>query len=108
MSNDHYILNEQGNPVKENDLEKWTRWWQNANRVVWVTMVEEVKVSTIFLGLDHNWGGGAPHIYETMVFAWEDFPLEQQCERYSTVDQALVGHIEMIERVKEVLDGGTG
>jgi hypothetical protein len=108
---DHYILNDRGDPVKENDLEKWARWWQDADRIVWVTMVEEVKVSTVFLGVDHSFSpdeSDPPMLYETMVFSWEDFPLEQDCQRSSTVDDALQVHIKMIELVKEVLDGGKG
>lgn len=28
----------------------------------------EYRVSTVWLGLDHNWGGGEPLLFETMSF----------------------------------------
>lgn len=55
------------------------------------------KVSTVWLGLDHQFGDGPPLIFETMVF---DGPLDQECERYSTEEQAIAGHEQMVARVK--------
>jgi hypothetical protein len=66
-----------------------------------------VWVSTVWLGLDHNFINFGltpppPHIFETM--AWEQGDLsEMYCERYSTEAAAKEGHAkivaEMIERV---------
>jgi len=49
------------------------------------------RVSTIWLGLDHNWGNGPPLIFETMVF-----PNEYQ-ERYTTEKEAVAGHEKAIK-----------
>ena len=41
-------------------------------------------VSTVFLGLDHAWGGRAPEVFETMVF-----PECETCIRSSTFEGAM-------------------
>lgn len=46
-------------------------------------------VSTVYLGLDHAFGGGPPLIYETMIFGG---PNDQYQDRYTTREQALAGH----------------
>ena len=55
-----------------------------------------VRVSTVYLGLDHQYGDGPPLIFETMVFGGV-FDGEQ--ERYSTLEQAQAGHAAMVQRV---------
>jgi hypothetical protein len=71
MTNNKYILNEQGVPVVEPDLFKWGKWFQDSfdQRRVKQEMVGDLKVSTVFLGLDHSRGKGPPALWETMVFA---------------------------------------
>jgi hypothetical protein len=54
-------------------------------------------VSTIWLGIDHNWGGGEPLIFETMVFGGS---LDQECERYTSEAEAIAGHEAMCRRVQ--------
>ncbi|MCG8460126.1 MAG: hypothetical protein MI919_27910, partial [Holophagales bacterium] len=54
-------------------------------------------VSTVFLGLDHNWGDGPPLIYETLVMGG---PLSDEMDRYSTWAEAEAGHAKMLERIK--------
>lgn len=87
----------QGNPAA---LEDWAAASERADRHVGDTTIgDDVRVSTVFLGLDHNWGVGPPHIFETMVFGGD---LDEECVRYSTEAQALAGHDEMVARVREV------
>jgi hypothetical protein len=74
-----------------------------------------VKVSTVWLGLDHNWGGGRPLIFETMAFTFRDEPytmpsgheywwegVEQY--RYYTLEEALVGHAKILSMVRILED----
>lgn len=49
-------------------------------------------VSTVWLGLDHNYGEGRPHIFESMVFPAKNNYSELAQERYSTEAEALEGH----------------
>jgi hypothetical protein len=52
-----------------------------------------VWVSTIFLGMDHNWGGGRPLLFETMAFWGACGACEQ--ERCSTWLEAEAQHRAM-------------
>lgn len=69
--NDKYILNAEGNPIPEPDLMKWGQWLQTAKRNIAKTdLPNGLWVSTVFLGLDHQFEPGEPPlIFETMIFA---------------------------------------
>lgn len=81
-----------GNPISSDG---WLKTFGD-NRVA-KTTVGDVEVSTVWLGIDHQYGDGPPLIFETMVF---DGPLDQECERYSTEEQAKAGHEAMVARVR--------
>lgn len=90
-----YILKD-GKPVPCPDLLAWGRWMEeNANeRVLRRTEVHTpggpvVVVSTVFLGLDHGFGGGKPVLWETMIFGG---PHSEWMCRYHTRAEALDGH----------------
>jgi hypothetical protein len=55
-----------------------------------------VLVSTVWLGLDHNFTGGTPLIFESMAFS--RFGASIDCQRYSTLDEALKGHKAMVKK----------
>lgn len=65
-------------------------------------------VSTVWLGLDHQFGSGPPLIFETMVFvvlpSGEWNMSEIDCGRYSTEEEALAGHERMAKDHAYVLD----
>lgn len=51
------------------------------------------RVSTIWLGIDMNFGNGPPLIFETMVFfEADDFTTDGFCERTPTRETALAMH----------------
>lgn len=59
-------------------------------------------ISTIWLGLDHNWcDNGPPLIFETMVFIENGSGQEIYCERYSTWQEAEEGHKHAMQWVKD-------
>jgi hypothetical protein len=100
-------------PVLEPDLMAWARWYETANDERRVAEAifgppgaeESIRVSTVFLGIDHQWGNGPPMLFETMVFA-DGSEMDLECERYATWDEAMAGHLAMVERVKAARDGG--
>lgn len=97
-----YILDSTGKPVPEPDTRKWGRWSEGANELRRVASQEiglsKVRVSTVFLAIDHNFTGGEPVLYETMVFGGS---LDGETNRYHNREEALVGHEAMCERVRE-------
>lgn len=86
---EHYILGEDGKTPVECDLMTWARMFENGSRVVRKSTVCGIDVSTVFLGLNHQYGDGPPLLFETMIFGGEH---DQYQERYSTWGEAEAGH----------------
>lgn len=55
-------------------------------------------ISTVWLGLDHNYSGNEILIFETMVFPEKDNWSEEYCERYSTEEEAIKGHKRIVKQ----------
>lgn len=77
----------EGRPI---DLWEFRRLYEekDAQRIGY-DVRDGITVSTVLLGLDHNWGDGPPLIFETMIFGGE---YDEYQERYSTREQAEEGH----------------
>ena len=90
-----YIL-EGKEPKLVDDILEWGRWFENTatRRVAYTELANDVRISTVFLGLDHSFGNGKPLLFETMIFGGEH---DDYCERYSTWGEAEVGHLEAIK-----------
>lgn len=57
-------------------------------------------MSTVFLGLNHQYGDGPPLIFESMSFDDSDTDDEdQRQDRYATEAQALTGHRRMVAEI---------
>lgn len=101
----YYILAEDRQTPVPVEMMEWAKWFENHNleRVVEQTNLSDiiaakVMVSTVFLGLDHQYAeDGPPLLFETMVFGGL---LDSEQWRYSTWDEAKAGHAAMVERVK--------
>jgi len=86
---DWYILDENKNPVKAKDFMEYANWSSDGNRIVEQTDIGNVKVSTVFLGLDHSFTKGVVILFETMVFGGE---ADEYQQRYQTWKEAVKGH----------------
>lgn len=100
--NTRYVLKGK-RAVPEADLMVWAKQFeQSEKRRVGYTEFPngdtKVKVSTVFLGLDHNFGTGEPQLFETMVFGG---PLDGQEARYATWGEAEKGHEAMCALVRD-------
>lgn len=86
----------EGDPIS---LRDWAENRQTAEmKRVARTVSEHFVVSTVYIGIDHNFAmEGPPLIFETMVFGGE---LEGEMDRYATEEEALRGHEEMVRRVR--------
>lgn len=104
-------------PVEVPDLMEWAMCMEGPGRQIRLTRVGPHTVSTIFLGLDHNWGmTGPPVLFETMswidreheVPAVGNFPgatLDRDFDDYQTRcctwDQAIAMHEAAIAHFRE-------
>lgn len=55
-------------------------------------------VSTVWLGLDHSFEEGEPLIFETVCFESKGNYSEIDMDRYSTLEEAIKGHEEMVKK----------
>ena len=101
-----YILKDKI-PIPCEDLMEWRRWFETSNnRIVKHTTIGNFYVSTVFLGIDHNYyTSDEPILFETMIFNNDKDAkdAEEYQERYSNYDEALEGHKKAIEYVKNTV-----
>ena len=91
-----YILDGK-TPIPCFDSAKWDL--SKLNGIVGKDQFGGVSVSTVFLGMDHSFGGGTPVLFETMIFGGEH---DQYQERYCTWDEAEKGHQIACELVNKI------
>ena len=97
MSTWREYFNRKGEPI---DQDAWIREFSDMDsRRVAQDELTHVRVSTVLLGRNHNWGDGPPLIFETMVFPLGDWG-DLHCERYTTEAQAVTGHAAILARAK--------
>lgn len=98
-----YVLDGNGNPQPADTL-VWGKWFEEADRRVAVDEIDDVRVSTVFLGIDHNFECvGPPVLWETMAFGLPDE--DEVCERYTSKADALEGHKRICDQVRELGKG---
>ncbi len=95
-----YYLNDD-HTVKACSCDEWANQFETMDRQLKVDKVKDLNVSTIWLGLNHNYFGGEPLLFETMIFKGHMESMGY-CNRYSTWDEALEGHKKAIQWI---LDG---
>ena len=84
------------------DLTEWGRWMRNfKNRRIAIDMIEGIMVSTVFLGLDHDFldQHSIQLIFETMTND-KTFDKWGDQRRYFTWDEAEEGHKKIVELVR--------
>lgn len=99
----NYILDGK-TPVREPDHQKWAEWFGSNDRTVARTDVNTLLISTVFLAIDHSFGGGTPVLFETMVF--DDYGEFERLDysttrRYHTWDEAVEGHNEVVADIEQ-------
>lgn len=103
MNNDgRYILDDDNNAIPCEDLHTWGKWMEDFTLrcVGFKEISNNVLVSTVFLGLDHNFGGSLPMLFETVVFGG---PHNMEMRRYSTWVEAEKGHEATVNRLEKGL-----
>ena len=94
-----YILNGH-DPTPCDDLLDWGGWMEKGDRIVKQETVNGTWISTVFLGIDHQYGGGPPLLFETMTRR-PDGTWDRQ-ERCSTWEEAESQHAAMVQEVSSI------
>ena len=64
--------------------------WENTNtRNLAYDTIGKINISTVFLGLDYQFGGGPPILFETCIFGRDR---HGEITRYCTYEEAIEGH----------------
>jgi len=94
----HYRL--KGREVVPCTMMEWAVWLEENRdaRTIAYWEFKSCNVSTVFLGLDHGWGGRLA-VFETMVFGGA---LNDTQERYATYDEAEKGHMKWCQEVSRI------
>ena len=93
---DTYILDANDLPVRATMMDSF-KWKEKFGRHVGKDKIGDVGISTVFLGMDHGYGGGPPVLWETMIFGGIN---DQYQERYISKKSAIEGHKRAVEAVK--------
>jgi hypothetical protein len=111
-----YKLDENHQAVPVEDVLEWARWFDKSEkRNIRRTSINGWRVSTVFLGIDNNLFGDKPMLFETMIFSETETTttelagkkmkfakeLGNFCKRYSTWDEAIRGHEEAVDMIRE-------
>lgn len=92
----YWTLDADRNPVPC-DMREHAAMFESADRIVDSTWIgTAIQVSTVFLGVDHNYGFEAesrPILFETMIFGGEH---DEAQARYCTWDEAEAGHKQAV------------
>ncbi len=84
----NYILKDK-KPILCSDIMEWAKQWESSDRIVKQDTIGDVKISTVFLGLDHSFGDGPPLLFETIIFGGAH---DEYQDRYTTYEEAEAGH----------------
>ena len=92
----YFVLDEHGEPVRERDVDAWSRWFAHADRCIARSIVSgDVTVLTTFNGVDDvAEPDSIPRLFESRVFGGLlDGEIVQHCTRA----EATTGHAELVE-----------
>lgn len=87
------------------DMIEWARWFE-ANPDARVVAQHDgptgVSISTVFLGLDHSWGGGPPLLFETMIFGGPHDGYQERCSTWAEAEGQHSQAMKLAKRGAEV------
>jgi len=84
-------------PVRCDDFKKWHKAFINGPRKLVETERDRLVISTVFLGINHQYNERDLILFETMAFRTPEFE-QVDCERYSNWDDAITGHVKMCQQ----------
>lgn len=97
MQPGYWMLDAENRPVKVDSVIEWSRYFESTNHIVKQDVIDDARVSTVFLGIDRQLGNGPPVLFETMIFGGEHDQWQKHC---STWEQAVKMHEKSCELVR--------
>lgn len=81
--------------IPTENMTEWGEMFKGKDRLVAKDTIGDADISTVFLGLNHGYGGKKLW-FETMIFGGEHDEFQ---ERYATWEEAEAGHKRAVEMV---------
>jgi hypothetical protein len=89
-------------------LEEWARLFEDLayKRVFQCALPDGKWISTVWIGLDHNWDPNNSRIliFETMVFESREGMEDLEQDRYETELEAMLGHAATVQKWQQVAE----
>ena len=103
-------LNLVGEGIKyDRDLEPFDSWEESKIRFdgkrLMKTYVGDYCVSTVWLGINHNFKADEPIVFETMIFntntsSYYELYTDKYLERYKSEEEAGRGHLRIVDNIR--------
>ncbi len=92
----YFVLDDQGEPIRERNLDAWSRWFARADRsVARSTVAPDITVLTTFNGVDDVPDSrSVPKLFECRVFGGV---LDGEVVQHCTRAEAAAGHADLVE-----------
>lgn len=100
----YWTLDADHNPVPTDDVLVWGAFFEKPDRIVATDEIGDVRISTVFLGLDHSFArmmgdkSEPPLLFETMIFGGV---LDGYQERSATWKEAEQQHADACALVRK-------
>ncbi len=96
----YWILDAERNPVPARDVFEWARCFERPDRIVAKTEIGHVRISTVFLGIDHGFPGvhKEPILFETMIFGGKHDGWQQRCATWAQAEAMHAKAVALVRR----------
>ncbi|CAJ4954641.1 Uncharacterised protein [Burkholderia pseudomallei] len=106
MNRNLYVLDGH-EPRRARSVLEWMHWFANTDRTVALTCIDELEVSTVFIGIDHEFSphglryhGQEPMLFETAVFTGSRVT---RVVRHPSWDEAAHAHAFIVECLQDAI-----
>lgn len=106
MNRNLYVL-EGKEPRRALSVLDWMKWYANADRTVALTSIDGMDVSTVFIGIDHEYSPhgvryriARPRLFETAIFTSSKVV---RAFRHETWDEAAQAHAFIVECIQDAV-----
>ncbi|CAJ4971334.1 Uncharacterised protein [Burkholderia pseudomallei] len=104
MNRNLYVLDGH-EPRRARSVLEWMQWFANADRTIALTSIDDIEVSTVFLGIEHEYSPhghlrGQPVLFETAIFETSKVV---RVFRYRTWDEAARAHAFIVECLQDAI-----
>lgn len=106
MNRNLYVLDDK-EPRRARSVLEWMHWFANTDRTVALTRIDGMEISTVFVGIDHEYSphgvhfhGQQPMLFETAIFTTSGV---MRVFRHPTWAEAEQAHAFVVECLQDAI-----